>query len=123
MVVRLPNGAQLSGDLGTARDELAAFVTKGAKTDYASLDDAEKGKVHVLMALLNQKTAMAPMNAEPLALDPHGRDYQLTVAGEPNREFEISFAKDGSLNVDCKYMMAGNLYVRDFASWENDDNI
>ena len=102
MVVRLPNGAQLSGDFGTARDELAAFVTRGAKADYASLDDAEKGKVHVLMALLNQKTAMAAMNAEPLALDPHGRDTQLTVAGEPNREFEISFTRNGSLKVDCK---------------------
>ena len=105
MVVRLPNGAQLSTDLGTARDELAAYVTKGAKADYASLDDAEKGKVHTLMALLNQKTAMAAMNAEPLALDPHGRDNQLTVAGDPSPEFTISFAEDGSLKVDCKLVL------------------
>ena len=105
IVVRLPNGAQLSGDFGTARDELSAFVTKGAKADYASLDDAEKGKVHVLMALLNQKTAMAAMNAEPLALDSHRRDNKLTVTGDPSREFEISFAKDGTLKVDCKLVL------------------
>ena len=101
-VVRLPNGAQLSSDLATARDELAAFVTNGAKADYASLDDAEKGKVHVLMALLNQKTALAAMSAEPLALDPNGRDLQLQVAGEASREFAISFGQNGSLKVECK---------------------
>ena len=28
-----------------------------------------------------------------------------------------------TLVADYKYMMAGNLYVRDFASWENNDNI
>ena len=67
--------------------------------------DAEKGKVHVLMALLNQKTTMAAMNAEPLALDPHGRDNQLTVAGDPSPEFTISFAEDGSLKVDCKLVL------------------
>ena len=105
IVVRLPNGARLSGDFGTARDELSAFVTKGAKADYASLDDAEKGKVHVLMALLNQKTTLAAMNAEPLALDPHGRDNQLTVAGDPSPEFTICFAKDGTLKVDCTLVL------------------
>ena len=99
--VRMPNGTHLSTDLETARDELAAFVTNGAKTTYASLDAGEKGKVHVLMGLLNQKTAMAATNAEPLALDPNGHDTQLMVVAPPRWEFSISFARDGSLKVDC----------------------
>ena len=53
------------------------------------------------MGLLNQKTAMAATNAEPLALDPNGHDTQLMVVGDPRWEFSISFARDGSLKVDC----------------------
>ena len=80
----------------------------GKATAKAQVGDAEKGKVHALMALLNQKTAMAAMNAEPLALDPHGRDNQLTVAGDPSPEFTICFAEDGSLKVDCRLVASDN---------------
>ena len=80
----------------------------GKATAKAQVGDAEKGKVHTLMALLNQKTAMAAMNAEPLALDPHGRDNQLTVAGDPSPEFTICFAEDGSLKVDCRLVASDN---------------
>ena len=51
---------------------------------------------------------MAAMNAEPLALDPHGRDNQLTVAGDPSPEFTICFAEDGSLKVDCRLVASDN---------------
>ena len=59
----------------------------GKATAKAQVGDAEKGKVHALMALLNQKTAMAAMNAEPLT---------------------ICFAEDGSLKVDCKLVASDN---------------
>ena len=47
-------------------------------------------------------------NRIPLALDPHGRDNQLTVAGDPSPEFTICFAEDGSLKVDCKLVASDN---------------
>ena len=104
--VKLPGNQMLDNhSLDGARDQLASFVTNGAKTTYASLGDVEKGKVRVLMAILNQKTVInVLLTGEPLVLDPDGRAAQIQygVAGERRWEFSVAFKQDGTLTVTCK---------------------
>ena len=102
--VSLPGGEKLSADFATARNQLASFATNGAKKTYEALDPAEKGKVHVMMALLNQKSAIAAQNAGALVLDPDGRNNAIQFAGEnqPETALEIAFDEYGNLNVKCR---------------------
>ena len=105
--VKLPGNQMLDNhSLDGARDQLASFVTNGAKTTYASLSDVEKGKVRVLMAILNQKSIINVVQCgEPLALDPNGRASQIEYsvnAGHRAWEFSVAFKNDGTLSVSCK---------------------
>ncbi len=63
--IRLPGDVKLSEDFETARNQIAAFVTNGAKTTYASLSDKEKVKSHVVMSLLTQGSARRRSPARP----------------------------------------------------------
>ena len=104
--VKLPGNQMLDNhSLDGARDQLAVFVTNGAKTTYASLDNVEKGKVRVLMAILNQKSIINVLQCgSPLALDPAGRAAQIehaVNAGHRAWEFSVAFKNDGTLSVSC----------------------
>ncbi|MBQ6924267.1 MAG: hypothetical protein IJQ73_06475 [Kiritimatiellae bacterium] len=62
-------GVVLSADFDAARNQIAAFVSKGARTTYGELSGAEKGKAHIVMALLSQETAKAAFDGQFTALD------------------------------------------------------
>ena len=110
--VKLPNGQQLENhSFDGARDQLAAFVTNGAKTTYASLDDVEKGKTHILMAMLNQKTLTPLESGETVALDPDGLASQIQVTGPRTWEFSVAFKQDGTLSVTCKLVIANMHFI------------
>ena len=108
--VTLPTGEKLSGEFEKARDQLAALVAKGAK--YSDLDGAKKAKVHVLMAILNQRPGQGLLFSEGLTLDPAGNDSKLFFGGAKGKggieySYMLSFAKDGSLDITCSARQKG----------------
>ena len=108
--VTLPTGAKLSGEFEEARDQLAALVVKDAK--YSDLDGAKKAKVHVLMAILNQRPGQGLLFSEGLTLDPKGNDSKIFFSGANGKggieySYMLSFAKDGSLDIKCRAQQKG----------------
>ena len=108
--VTLPTGEKLSGEFEKARDQLSALVAKGAK--YSDLDGAKKAKVHVLMAILNQRPGQGLLFSEGLTLDPDGNDSKLFFGGAKGKggieySYMLSFAKDGSLDITCRAQQKG----------------
>ena len=108
--VTLPTGEKLSGEFEKARDQLAALVAKGAR--YADLDGAKKAKVHVLMAILNQRPGQGLLFSEGLTLDPKGNDSKIFFGGAEGKggveySYMLSFAKDGSLDITCSARQKG----------------
>lgn len=92
----------LSTDFQTARDQVAAFVTQGAKADYASLTDLERGRAHVVMALLSQETGKAGFDGQFQALDPHNaRPPVVTLSDQEadTRTIALSFDEIGRLTM------------------------
>ena len=101
--VSLPGGVKLSADFRTARDQLAAFITKGDRKSYAELEnDEEKAKVHIVMALLGEQTEKAILDGMALSLDPDGTRPAFALAMAPGdlREFSLSFTQEGALRVN-----------------------
>ena len=103
MKVTLPDGKQLSKDFNKALDELAEFVTKGAKKTFADLDAKEKNKVYIVAALLSQETGKAAFDGQIMAFD-KDNFFQPIVTGSDQdadeREFKLSFSQDGKLVLD-----------------------
>jgi len=99
--VVLPDGSQLARD-DSAYDKLAEFVTRGAKSTLAALDDHEKNKLAVLLALLSASVGRATETGGMLTLDPHGRDGGKFnyIGPADNHRFDISF-DDDQLVVKC----------------------
>ena len=103
--VTLPNGEKLAGEFEKARDQLSSLVKKDAK--YSDLADNEKAKVHVLMAILNQRPSQGLLFSEGLALDTRGNDSKIFFGGQGGVSsikyaFTLSFAKDGALDIKCR---------------------
>ena len=108
--VTLPTGEKLSGEFEKARDQLAALVVKDAK--YSDLDGTKKAKVHVLMAILNQRPGQGLLFSEGLTLDPKGNDSKIFFGGAEGKggveySYMLSFAKDGSLDITCSARQDG----------------
>ena len=107
--ITLSNGVKLAKDFETARDQIASFITKGAKTSYAALDAKEKAKSHVVMSLLSQETVKAAFTGAALALHPQGAAEPFMYASggpadAPNAEidtdaFSLSLEENGSLKL------------------------
>ena len=112
--VTLPGGKQLSRDFGKARDELAAFVTGDPGAKYDGLTDRKaKGKVLILMSILNQRIGQGLLNADGLALDPDGRTSQVFFGGKRQDdtavryEYSVSFDRDGTLAIKGNVVQEG----------------
>ena len=93
----------LSADFNTARNQIAAFVSKGARTTYGELSDAEKGKAHIVMALLSQETAKAAFDGQFTALDKKNTmpPASLPTDQEADRhEIAVTLCDDGRLTVE-----------------------
>jgi len=103
--VTLPNGEKLAGEFEEARDQLSSLVKKDAK--YSDLAEKEKAKVHVLMAILNQRPGQGLLFSEGLTLDSKGNDSKVFFGGEKGKSsikysYTLSLAKDGALDIKCR---------------------
>ena len=112
--VFLPGRTPLSADFETARDQLAAFVTKGAKTSFANLSAGERNQVFCTMSLLTRGTANAAYDGPAIGLNPIYDPDAGTVEesmcqkafncpASPNgdrREIVLSLDRDGGLVMD-----------------------
>ena len=98
-----PDGTELERD-DTIYDKLAAFVTHGAKTTLAALDEREKNKLLLLISLMTDSIGTAAELGGMLTLDPNGRDSQkLRSGGQVNKcRFSISFGNNNTLVVKCE---------------------
>ena len=102
--VELPGGRLLSNDPATARDELARFVTGRPDAAWGTLAAGERNQVAVLMSLLTHESALAAVQAPPLALDPEGREaaFSYVGAGDARPVFRLEVNRVGEINVDCE---------------------
>ncbi len=84
---------KLSNDFETAKDQIAAFVTKNAKTTYAALDPQEKTKAHVVMSLISQETAKSSMMGSRMALDKDGKHeaFETVYKGKDPTTMKFAF--------------------------------
>lgn len=99
----LPGGEKLSNDFTTARDQIASFITKGAKADYASLNAEEKSKAHVVMSLLSQEMEKSALGVIEFTLQPEGKDPAFSLTGDESknkREFELQLNDNGDVDID-----------------------
>ena len=120
--VMLPTGDRMSAEFEKARDQLSALVAKGAK--YSDLGGNNKAKVHVLMAILNQRPGQGLLFSEGLTLDPKGNDSKLFFGGAKGKggveySYMLSFAKDGTLNISCRAQQKGFDMVMLFGGAKN----
>ena len=100
--VKLSNGAKLSGDFATARDQLAQFISGDPAATYAGLDPRNRNKVHVAMAFLSQELASAAYEGHSVAMDPKMNKGAFLLAGEPGgdtAEVNLSLGDDGALDL------------------------
>ena len=105
--VELPGGRLLSNDPATARDELARFVTGRPDAAWGTLAAGERNQVAVLMSLLTHESALAAVQAPPVALDPEGREaaFSYVGAGDARPVFRLEVNRVGIINVDCELEM------------------
>lgn len=96
----------MSKDLKTAKNQVAAFITKGAKTTYEALDKKEQAKTHIVMSLISQETAKASIMGAKIALDPNGRyeafeNFYNHVGGDAQDDkYRFTLAENGDLKVE-----------------------
>ena len=103
MKVTLPGNKRLSSDFDTALNELAEFVTKGAKKTFAELDAKEKNKVYIVTSLLSQETGKAAFDGQFTAFDPDNFSQPIVTASDQEadtREFKLSFNEENQLVLD-----------------------
>lgn len=97
-------GQKLSKDFETARNQIAAFVTKNAKTTYAALDPKEKTKAHIVMSLISQETGKAAQMGDKIALDKDGSvtaiDTVYNGGNATDIKFEFTLSNDGGLQME-----------------------
>ena len=102
----------LSGDFETARDQIASFVTKGAKTTYDALSEAEKGKAHVVMALLSQNTGNAAYLGQLQSLDPKNAESPvMTLSDQDADTRDITLTIDDSGRLQMQFDGVQHLQV------------
>ena len=104
--VNLPGGIKLSNDYNVLCDQLASFLTKGAKTSFAALDDKEKAKAQIVMSLLSQETMKAAFDAAAITLHPDkSAEAFMTVNNNINSqgsmEFTLSIDDAGAVKMTC----------------------
>ena len=118
--IRLPGDVKLSEDFETARNQIAAFVTNGAKTTYASLSDKEKVKSHVVMSLLTQEISKAAFTGSAIALHPTGSaetfmaPQAIPLPGEAPRNsyaYTLSLTEDGGLKLNFRGKLAIDVFM------------
>ena len=130
--VRLPGHIRLAADFETARDQLAGFVTKGAKIRFADLSAGEKNQVYVAMTLLTKSTAQAAYDGPAIALSPFYDPEKNRVeeskcpkafdchctSDDETREIELNFDRDGGLVMSFR----GSRDIDELKVRRNDDD-
>ena len=96
---------KLSNDFATARDQLARFVTGDDTARYETLPPPARGKVHLLMALLSQKTEKAGENGIQYAVAPEENQPIFDLGtpprgtGRATRTFTIEKKDNGGIDL------------------------
>lgn len=135
--VTLPGGAKLSGNMFVAQNQLAAFVTGGAKTSFNSLTQHEKNKVYVVMSLVSQSVANASYEAPARMLNPTYDPRKGPLEEEVHKplfrfpddsatsvktEFTLELGADGGLKVgftDSRYISRLETLKADGRTYDN----
>lgn len=82
----------LSKDFNTARDQLAQFIMGDEKATYGSLkNDADRNKVHLMMAMISQETEKAGENGVQHALHPRESEDGYIISGDKNNRGTRTF--------------------------------
>ena len=121
--VVMPDGTRLERD-DAVYDKLASFVTNGAKTAFAALDEHEKKKLCILISLLDATSLESAEDGGKLALDPNGRDDG-KIAPDGNlstKQFKLSFDSENTvLVIQCntKRELAGIRLKNEEGAMEN----
>lgn len=100
--VKLPGGKSLSNDVAKALDELASFITKGAKTTFASLEKKEQQKVYIVASMLSQETSKAAQDGQSIAFSPENNTPAFNIQSDNDadtREFSLAFTESGSIEL------------------------
>lgn len=108
--VSFPDGSKMSADPIVARDQIAKFVKGGAEVKYDDLDDLDKGKANLVMAMLSQDTVDIAYDSHKLMLDfdakkPRSslihRYYTAPDPGTEKKQFNLRMNDyDGRLDID-----------------------
>ena len=115
MVVKLPDGKQLSNDFDTARDEITKFLTGDANATYKGADKKTQAKAHIVMSLISQATMKAALDGNALALDPKKARPAFNMETIQNPKawmFTLDMTKIGGLFIDFK----ANLEINSFTT-------
>lgn len=74
---------------------------------WGTLAAGERNQVAVLMSLLTHESALAAVQAPPVALDPEGREaaFSYVGAGDARPVFRLEVNRVGVINVDCELEM------------------
>lgn len=103
---------KLSSDLETARNELARFVTNDPNATYNTLvKRGDKGKVHLLMALISQETEKVGEDGISISLHKREAERTFNISGydtevkekQAQRTYTIKKGDDGAISLN--YLM------------------
>ena len=89
----------LSKDFNTARDQLAQFIMGDENATYGSLkNDADRNKVHLMMAMISQETEKAGENGVQHALHPRESEDGYIISGDKNNRGTRTFTFEKTTN-------------------------
>jgi len=100
---------KLSGDLQTAMNQIARFVSGKEDATYESLEPEMKTKAHVVMSILTEQTSKDAFEGTSMSFSDEVNKVPFNVVGDESKDkatFNLSFDKDGQLVVKHEYFKA-----------------
>ena len=100
---------KLSGDLQTAMNQIARFVSGKEDATYESLEPEMKTKAHVVMSILTEQTSKDAFEGTSMSFSDDVNKVPFNVVGDESKDkatFNLSFDKDGQLVVKHEYFKA-----------------
>lgn len=109
--VTLPGGQILSKNYETACDELAVVITGNKDAKYLELDETDKRKTELIMAMLTKESAKSIRDTQKLALSPNRTEPLFTVSEAPGKQTTVNFTvtKDPTGTIGIVYQQQTNI--------------